>query len=451
MIFEFKNIGPIDRASIELGNLTLICGENNTGKTYLSYGIYGFFAKWGDLFSKYSLDYLEKQIPTQMKVSKNISWDLLDFKEKLEVEGSKIISDLYLKELKNIFSTNENDFVKSHFLVKDLNPILTTWFWNEWKKQELQKPFYPKFLDEKKIVKIPPPEDIPISDFFGLKIYLNNNTLLAFFETVPQAFILSPERFITRLFLPEIDKNRSDLVNTILQNGSNPTKETLEGKVGRYSLPIKHNIDFARDLTYTTKQNSFLQTEHPEVLTAIEDMLGIEYVVKDGRLLVFDKKTERMLPFDMASTSVRSLADLHLWLKHKAQKGNILFIDEPELSLHPANQIKLMRLLVRLVNVGIKIFMTTHSDYMVKELNNLLKLSYEFPNKEKVMEELGYQQKDILQATDLKAYITENQTTKLIEIDELGMLTSAFDDAIIQINESSNKLGGIIEGILGAM
>ncbi|MGB1243447.1 MAG: hypothetical protein ACPG49_13045, partial [Chitinophagales bacterium] len=65
-----------------------------------------------------------------------------------------------------------------------------------------------------------------------------------------------------------------------------------------------------------------------------------------------------------------------------------------------------------------------------------------------VMEELGYQQKDILQATDLKAYITENQTTKLVEIDELGMLTSTFDEAIIQINESSNKLVGIIEDVL---
>ncbi len=448
MIFEFQNIGPIEKASIELGNLTLICGENNTGKTYLSYGIYGFFANWSKLFSSYTTDYLEKQIPTQMKVSKTIIWDLLDFEEKLGIEGSKTISTLYLKELKNIFSTNENDFSKSQFLVRDLKPTLTPWFWDDWKEQKNEKPFYPKFLDEKKVVEISLQEDIPLSDFLGLKIYLNNNTLLAFFETVPQAFILSPERFINRLFLPEIDKNRSDLVNTILQNGSNPSKENLEDKVGRYSLPIKHNIDFARDLTYTTKQNSFLQTEHPEIVTAIEDMLGIEYVVRDGRLLVFDKKTDRMLPFDMASTSVRSLADLHLWLKHKVQKGNILFIDEPELSLHPSNQIKLMRLLVRLVNVGIKVFMTTHSDYMVKEMNNLLKLSHDFPNKEKVMEELGYQPNDILQATDLKAYITEKQTTKLVDIDELGMLTSAFDDAIIQINESSNRLGGIIEDIL---
>jgi len=451
MIFEFQNIGPIEKANIELGNLTLICGENNTGKTYLSYGIYGFFAKWEELLSKYGTDYIKKQIEAQIKVSRTIRWSLLDFKEKLEAEGSKTISTLYLKELKNIFSANKNDFSKSHFLVKNINSTLNTWFWNQWKYDESQRSFYPKFLDKEKVVEIFLPEDIVSSHFLGLKFYLNDHTFLIFHETVPQAFILSPERFITRLFLPEIDKNRSDLVNTILQNGSNPSKENLEDKVGRYSLPIKHNIDFARDLTYTTKQSSFLQAEYPEIVTAIEDMLGIEYVVRDGRLLVFDKKTERMLPFDMASTSVRSLADLHLWLKHKAQKGNVLFIDEPELSLHPANQIKLMRLLVRLVNVGIKVFMTTHSDYMVKELNNLLKLSYDFPNKEKVMEELGYQQKDILQASDLKAYITENQTAKLIEIDELGMLTSTFDEAIIQINESSNKLGTIIEDILGAM
>ena len=40
--FRFRNIGPVKEAAIELGDLTIIAGRNNTGKTYLVYTLYGF-------------------------------------------------------------------------------------------------------------------------------------------------------------------------------------------------------------------------------------------------------------------------------------------------------------------------------------------------------------------------------------------------------------------------
>ena len=42
MKFELKNLGPINEASIELADLTIICGQNNSGKTYLTYSLYSF-------------------------------------------------------------------------------------------------------------------------------------------------------------------------------------------------------------------------------------------------------------------------------------------------------------------------------------------------------------------------------------------------------------------------
>lgn len=40
MKFGIKNLGPIKEANIELGDLTIICGKNNCGKTYLTYTLY---------------------------------------------------------------------------------------------------------------------------------------------------------------------------------------------------------------------------------------------------------------------------------------------------------------------------------------------------------------------------------------------------------------------------
>ena len=47
MYFELKNIAAIKqakKAKIELGKLTVICGKNNSGKTYITYSIFGFLS-----------------------------------------------------------------------------------------------------------------------------------------------------------------------------------------------------------------------------------------------------------------------------------------------------------------------------------------------------------------------------------------------------------------------
>ena len=52
MRFRFRNIGPIDNAELELGDLTLIAGRNNTGKTYIVYTLYGFLRNWRNLVTR---------------------------------------------------------------------------------------------------------------------------------------------------------------------------------------------------------------------------------------------------------------------------------------------------------------------------------------------------------------------------------------------------------------
>jgi len=46
MKFQIEKLGIINKAEIELGDLTIICGKNNTGKSYASYAIYGFLRTW---------------------------------------------------------------------------------------------------------------------------------------------------------------------------------------------------------------------------------------------------------------------------------------------------------------------------------------------------------------------------------------------------------------------
>jgi hypothetical protein len=50
MKIKITNLGIVDFAEVELDKMTLICGENNTGKTYITYGVYGFLTFWHEGF-----------------------------------------------------------------------------------------------------------------------------------------------------------------------------------------------------------------------------------------------------------------------------------------------------------------------------------------------------------------------------------------------------------------
>ena len=109
---------------------------------------------------------------------------------------------------------------------------------------------------------------------------------------------------------------------------------------------------------------------------------GIRFISKARKHGKFD------IPLYLASSSARGLSDLYFFLKHVARKDQLLIIDEPESHLDTANQIEMARLLVRCVNSGLKVLITTHSDYLIKEFNNLIMLNQDFSGNRKVFKKI---------------------------------------------------------------
>ena len=84
---------------------------------------------------------------------------------------------------------------------------------------------------------------------------------------------------------------------------------------------------------------------------------------------------QRDLPLMNASSMVSELAPVVLYLRHVVQPGDTLIIEEPESHLHPTMQVKLTRLLAAVVKAGIRIIITTHSEWILEELANLVLMS----------------------------------------------------------------------------
>ena len=82
-----------------------------------------------------------------------------------------------------------------------------------------------------------------------------------------------------------------------------------------------------------------------------------------------------------ASSMVSELAPVVLYLRHLVGPGNVLIVEEPESHLHPAMQVELTRQLALLVNAGIRVIVTTHSEWLLEELANIVRRSELPPSK----------------------------------------------------------------------
>ncbi len=73
------------------------------------------------------------------------------------------------------------------------------------------------------------------------------------------------------------------------------------------------------------------------------------------------------------SSMVTELAPMVLFLRDGMGAGDTLIIEEPEAHLHPAAQTEMAYTLARLVNAGVRVVATTHSDWLLKAFGNLIR------------------------------------------------------------------------------
>ena len=124
MKFRFKNIGPIKEAELELGDLTIIAGRNNTGKTYMVYTLYGFLKGLRELLfsqagSRFFESHFEKMVSlsTDELVSKLIAEGQVEWevdKNFLIREQARLIQEMAREfsqhGISRVFNTSQGSF-----------------------------------------------------------------------------------------------------------------------------------------------------------------------------------------------------------------------------------------------------------------------------------------------------------------------------------------------------
>ncbi|MEY4569298.1 MAG: hypothetical protein RLZZ398_737 [Verrucomicrobiota bacterium] len=468
MKITFQDLGALACGELELKPFTIIAGANNSGKTYVSYSLWGFLQLWGNFVSFSSLrqEILRGLVEKGEAEISNVK--LVEHAKQALADGC----EGYSRAIHRVLAGTEKHFEKTKFEVEDA----------DFESFKL-KPFeHTASRAKKSIIRVSyagGEEPVKISllsgdggreeviEMVSMEII---NLAFSFVDTVlkeqifasqfPEVFIASAERTGATIFQKELDLARNRLVDKLGDSSADKSLELFQQaqKISKdYALPVKSDIDFIRGIEGFSKETSELVDTFPDILEDFHDIIDGEYkiVKNEGTVFVPRKGGSIKLTMGESSSAVRSLLNIGAYLRHKAKPGDLLIIDEPELNLHPANQRKVARLLARLVNVGVKVFITTHSDYLIKELNTLIMLSGEAPHLKTVMKDEGYKESELLKASQMSVYLAKQGPCKYGEMkktktamtlvraevdDEQGIWIESFDNEIEEMDRIQSAI-----------
>lgn len=456
--FRFSDIGPIKDAELELGNLTVIAGRNNTGKTYIVYTLYGFLKMWGDwpYADDLMLNPRQTRFPDISTIAKKVKREgkatvpldpaMLQLqRESLIGEVTRSFSE---QALPQVFSSRRGDFEKSK-IEATVGQELGRDVYRELGDFPTRGPLSIEFDGANLIVKSSDNErKIP-----ELASQIAQNYYIFLLKNhFPEPFILSAERFGISLFFRELDLNRNRLVDMLQKFDDDMQRDgffpflILDQTTSRYALPVKDNINYTRSIPDLGREKS--EIFESKLFDDIKDMMKGYFGNSSDDIRFISKARGKgrsfNIPLHLASSSARGLSDFYFFLRHVAKSNHLLIIDEPESHLDTANQILLARLLARFVRVGLRVLITTHSDYMIKEFNNLVMLSQPFSDKEAVTKKLKYSADDALEPAAIRAYVAEKNGLTRCDVDEFGIDMPVFDKTIDEINAVANDLASRI-------
>lgn len=443
MDFFFKDLGPLSSASISLNNLTIICGKNNTGKTYINYAIYGFYSSLYEILAKT----IQK---SNFIVSEDntCSIDIKNVFNSLDIINNTVLNTYASEVSSKVFNSNDKSFENFKITYKNLSkPLeLDTFisFYKNLMKDFTSKSFPTLFIKEENYVLYL----LNDTDSFScdLECSILEKTLVTtiynlLFNVNFNTFIIPAERSGLNLLFKELNQNRNDLIYNI----NSLSISALKNQISQYPLPIKNYLNFLNeDLPKYSSTSNFASDFSDISLSLEKDVVGGSYIINDDNTIEFavntTNKKGKLIDFHLASSTARTLFGLDLYIKYKIKKGDLLVIDEPELNLHPDNQRKIARVIAKLVNRGVNVLISTHSDYIIKEFNNLIMLSRPFEHNSILRKKYNYMDDEILNENSVTAYVSNGTTIEKSEMNIEGIIINSFDDIINSYNKSSDEI-----------
>ena len=399
-----EDFGKIESAEISVSPLTLFVGDNNSGKSYLLSLLYGLMK------ADYALSDLCEDSPEYQECAAWTKAAIEEGKRTGDIERpfDDDAYDLFEKLWNRILQDNQKKILSSIFNA-DVSAGKISVAFRRGKNETIRMIFQRGKLTS-------------VTLSFSFRLPLLSEYAAAPEREVGIAVGIVLQTMITRGFL-DLDDFFDIIFLPTARTGFLLTYQALaKDAFIRYGvrnsyLPLTRPCtDFLANLTAISK--NFFYDRYEMILDFIERNIihGQILVSNETPLPEFSyrpEKTETDLPMFLSSDVIKEIAPLALTLKYLPTDA--LFIEEPEMSLHPKLQQMMARTLIKIANADTPVLAATHSDAIIQHVNNMIKLSA-LPQERRatLMNRYDFEPDDLISADNVAMYqfdVQENGRT----------------------------------------
>jgi len=406
-----ENFGPFERAELELKPLTVIIGRNSVGKSMLIYLLWALLTSRPDPEKLANTVWNERAAELAMKILQDVEWGINpeeEFRKLIEMHLEALPQSLAsgLREaLQRIFMVNLRELIRlgaeeAVISVDGPDASFGILIVGDNVEVKYRKP-YSEFVKEVR-VEVPEPKRLRVlrgGDVIDDR-YVTNVSDVAYIFLVVLGYYLDPFFFSGAALFPD---SRAGIGRTLLRP---------------YLLPaVAKGISYVDEMYVSTFYRLAEAVAgglvNIDMLEPLLEELGCvpEAVFEGGVYTVYlNMWSGRRLKFLQAPSGIREVLAVALALASRGEP-DIVIIEEPEAHLHPRAQRVLARLVARAVNELEKtVVITTHSDYIIYALNDLIALSGRVDR----ARELGFLDSEALKPEDVSVYLVRAEAGKAV-------------------------------------
>lgn len=415
-----EGFGKIQRASIRMAPLVMLVGKNNTGKSHVASLIWALMNSQQLLFTRSERkprptpDWFKRILYSADKAGSDVEHEIsTEERDQVEREINSVIKDRKESFLKQILS---HDDISARKIEISLNNICFPRKVCSVYMAEARHGYFGWGTAG---------EDIDLK--VGLRSDPESNQFL---ENIFYNFVLSgvlsgglqPSSDGGAVYIPAA-RTGLMLAFRSLVSGLIDKLGISGASSGSAEFPLP-TIRFLQALNDAPRSS---QPKFAKIAQSIEKEV-LNGTIKSGsgvnRQFTYVTSADgKNLPLHVSSSMVTELAPFMILLRSGQLESGVIF-EEPEAHLHLSAQRSVARAIARLVNAGVPVVVTTHSDTFLQQMNISMQL-YGHPRRSALCRAFGYSKDEVLDPGMARAYEFASEGDGTI-VKELGKSSGGF-------------------------
>ena len=427
-ILHVENFAKIKNASVKISPMMCFVGDNNSGKSYLMSLLWGILTLGKDIFPK---------LPSEGKVYKKCEMWLYENINKTTELSDEVIG-YYILWFNDLLANNKKSLLSKIFNYDVQADKIEITNYSRKKKLEIRwEELAERYSVTENYIKFPLQVSYNKEQILRMNAYICWNILMEGIAEPLYTPVVKGRRMGEPVYLPASRTGfmltYAQLIENSLQVSFAPASQENSSAL---TLPY---VDFLQLITKFETKNK-LNKRNKEVVHYIEEQMTKGNITVKKEMMPVIKYcphgTDNEIPLYIASSIVAEISPLLLLFKSDIN-FKTLIIEEPEAHLHPELEKKMAQLIIILVNLGIPVWITTHSDTIIQHINNMIKLRKHVQVKE-LMKEYGYSKTDLLNPDEVTMYQFAScgngrSMLESLACTEYGFVVPTFNDALNDI------------------